>query len=658
MKTVTVTTMPIQFVLTANNAGTISVPIAFDDDIDTVVNNLIAALKPLRSDVIILENPSRSRFSDTVVKIHGQNVDLGITITARLHIPVINARATVDHSLDEARLAKIAYDKWHVNDYASQIDSEVHTNALSNGMIKIINDDLYLSTNQFDKWQKVIKMPSLTFNVANMHFDNIQWHDYYSDLDMQHGTLTIQYISEDDDDHHMQVKITKIVDNVNSHYVTIRYELTPLDFDGTINVTNTFSGDGNVDVTDDDINYTNNDFTMLIKLISSTHINSNFNDNQAIQKIIITGKQNQTYSFDEVIAINEQIIDNITFATIKNNNATYWQKVWQNDLQIDGELNTQKNIHRAIFKLQMMKHATKQQLLHEQALTVMPFYNQYAPQQAQLMLQSQQQFIDDMSTTDALAVAYAASDYWQTTYDQDFLIKIGLPLILRTAQKCLINKIDTNDIFLYKYVVNIINQLHDQYENEYQTVAQQLQFTDQNWQQLQQHQPQIDVDMLAQLVPQEAMLLLWTLSTQMNFKADLSLVIDNYWQNLANVQSLDQALYASLSVDAPKAWSLWQQSLNNENDLATAAVLIASVSRLYAGISFNKTMTITPRLPQSWQKVSGKIMKFGKEYQYAITHYQIQLTTSYDANVVICNQDYLVTPQAPLIMDYAKDPYR
>lgn len=656
MKTVTVTTMPIQFVLTANNAGTISVPIAFDDDIDTVINNLIAALKPLRSDVIILENPSRSHFSDTVVKIHGQNVDLGITITKQLHVPVINARTTVDHSLDEARLAKIAYDKWHVNDYASQIDPEVHTNALSNGMIKIINDDLYLSTNQFDKWQKVIKMPSLTFNVANMHFDNTQWHDYYSDLDMQHGTLTIQYVSEDNDDHHMQVKITKIVDNVNSHYVAIRYELTPLDFDGTINVTNTFSGDGNVDVTDDGINYANNDFTMITKLISSNHIDNN--DHQAIQKITITSQQTQTSVIDEIIAINtKQIRDDITFATIKNDNVTYWQKVWQNDLQIDGELNTQKNIHRAIFELQMMNHATKQQLLHEQALTVMPFYSQYTPQQAQLMLQNQQQFIDEMSVTDALAVAYAASDYWQATYDQTFLIKIGLPLILQAAQKCLINKIDTNDIFLYKYVVNVINQLHDQYENEYQTVAQQLQFSDQDWQQLQ-HQPQIDVDMLTQLVPQEAMLLLWTLSTQMNFKADLSLVIDNYWQNLADVQSLDQALYASLSVDAPKAWSLWQQALNNQNDLATAAVLIAGVSRLYAGISFDKTIIITPHLPQSWQKINGKIMKFGKNYQYAITHYQIQLTTSYDANVMICNQDYLVTPQAPLVMDYAKDPYR
>ena len=70
------------------------------------------------------------------------------------------------------------------------------------------------------------------------------------------------------------------------------------------------------------------------------------------------------------------------------------------------------------------------------------------------------------------------------------------------------------------------------------------------------------------------------------------------------------------------------------------------------------TVTITPHLPQTWDKISGKLMRLGKDYQYVITHYQIQLQTSYDANVVIDNQDYLVTPQAPLIVDYAKDPYR
>ncbi len=150
MKTVTVTTMPIQFVLTANNAGTISVPIAFDDDIDTVINNLIAALKPLRSDVIILENPSRSHFSDTVVKIHSKNVDLGIIITARLHVPVINARSTVDHSLDEARLARIDDDKWHINHYYDQTDSNVNIDKLSNGLIKIANNSIYLTSEKFN----------------------------------------------------------------------------------------------------------------------------------------------------------------------------------------------------------------------------------------------------------------------------------------------------------------------------------------------------------------------------------------------------------------------------------------------------------------------------------------------------------------------------
>lgn len=654
MKTVTVTTMPIQFVLTANNAGTISVPIAFDDDIDTVINNLIAALKPLRSDVIILENPSRSHFSDTVVKIHGKNVDLGIIITARLHVPVINARSTVDHSLDEARLARIDDDKWHINHYYDQTDSNVNIDELSNGLIKIANNSIYLTSEKFNHWQKIIDVSALTINVDGMNFDSKQWHDCYIDLNMQNGLLTTQYINEDDDDHHFQVKVTRLIDN---HTVMLHYELTPLDFDGVINVTNQFSADGEFSVNDNVINYANHDTTVTMQLVTDSDYQIKSDNHCAVQTLTINGQQAQTYGFDQIITINDDP-SNETFEMGKNSNIAYWQKVWQHDLQITGELHTQKDLHYAIFKLQMMNHVDQQQLTHEQALTVMPFYNQYAPQRAQSLLQTQQQFIDQMTITDALALAYAANDYWQTTHDQMFLTTIGLPLILQVAQKCLAVKIDVNDAFLYHYLVKVISNFYDEYENEYQNVAQQLQFTDQNWQQLQQHQPTVAVDMLSQLAPQEALLLLWVLSDQMTFKADLSLVIDNYWQNVAEVHSLDQVLYAALTVNTEASWSLWQQALTNDDSLAAAAVLVATVPRLYAGIDAKNTVTITPHLPQTWDKISGKLMRLGKDYQYVITHYQIQLQTSYDANVVIDNQDYLVTPQAPLIVDYAKDPYR
>lgn len=654
MKTVTVTTMPIQFVLTANNAGTISVPIAFDDDIDTVINNLIAALKPLRSDVIILENPSRSHFSDTVVKIHGKNVDLGIIITARLRVPVINARSTVDHSLDEARLARIDDDKWHINHYYDQTDSNVNIDKLSNGLIKIANNSIYLTSEKFNHWQKIIDVSASTINVDGMNFDSKQWHDCYIDLNMQNGLLTTQYINEDDDDHHFQVKVTRLIDN---HTVMLHYELTPLDFDGVINVTNQFSADGEFSVNDNVINYANHVTTVTMQLVTDSDYQIKSDNHCAVQTLTINGQQAQTYGFDQIITINDDP-SNETFEMGKNNNIAYWQKVWQHDLQITGELHTQKDLHYAIFKLQMMNHVDQQQLTHEQALTVMPFYNQYAPQRAQSLLQTQQQFIDQMTITDALALAYAANDYWQTTHDQMFLTTIGLPLILQVAQKCLAVKIDVNDAFLYHYLVKVISNFYDEYENEYQNVAQQLQFTDQNWQQLQQHQPTVAVDMLSQLAPQEALLLLWVLSDQMTFKADLSLVIDNYWQNVAEVHSLDQVLYAALTVNTEASWSLWQQALTNDDSLAAAAVLVATVPRLYAGIDAKNTVTITPHLPQTWDKISGKLMRLGKDYQYVITHYQIQLQTSYDANVVIDNQDYLVTPQAPLIVDYAKDPYR
>ena len=69
------------------------------------------------------------------------------------------------------------------------------------------------------------------------------------------------------------------------------------------------------------------------------------------------------------------------------------------------------------------------------------------------------------------------------------------------------------------------------------------------------------------------------------------------------MHSLDQVLYAALTVNTEASWSLWQQALTNDDSLAAAAVLVATVPRLYAGIDAKNTVTITPHLPQTWIKL-------------------------------------------------------
>ena len=123
-----------------------------------------------------------------------------------------------------------------------------------------------------------------------MNFDSKQWHDCYIDLNMQNGLLTTQYINEDDDDHHFQVKVTRLIDN---HTVMLHYELTPLDFDGVINVTNQFSADGEFSVNDNVINYANHDTTVTMQLVTDSDYQIKSDNHCAVQTLTINGQQAQ-----------------------------------------------------------------------------------------------------------------------------------------------------------------------------------------------------------------------------------------------------------------------------------------------------------------------------------------------------------------------------
>lgn len=213
-------------------------------------------------------------------------------------------------------------------------------------------------------------------------------------------------------------------------------------------------------------------------------------------------------------------------------------------------------------------------------------------------------------------------------------------------------------MFLYKYIVNIISQFYDRYENEYRQVAQQIGFSDDDLQQLQQKPINANATLLSTLAPADALLLLWALPYRTEIKTNLVDAINNYWQAIKEPDSLVQVLYASLTDDTTTAWQLWQAALQKPRDMATAAVLVLSLRQVYAGISAKQNqLNVDPQLPDRWQAISGVMTQFGKHYQFKITHYQVELAVDYDANVQVCGQNYPVTPHAPLTLDYDKDPH-
>lgn len=181
------------------------------------------------------------------------------------------------------------------------------------------------------------------------------------------------------------------------------------------------------------------------------------------------------------------------------------------------------------------------------------------------MLQCQQ--IEQLTITDALAIAYDIAYYWWVSYDQDFLINDGLPKLLQIAKKCLTATIDNDNVFLYKYIVNIISQFYDRYENEYRQVAQQIGFSDDDLQQLQQKPINANATLLSTLAPADALLLLWALPYRTEIKTNLVDAINNYWQAIKEPDSLVQVLYASLTDDTTTAWQLWQAALQKPRDM-------------------------------------------------------------------------------------------
>lgn len=675
MKTVTITTMPIQFVLTANNAGTIMVPIAADDNVDAVINNLVNTLRSLHTDVIILENPSRSRFSETVVKIHDQNVDLGIILTKKLHVPVINAKITVDHSLTDACYLQSQYDSWHVTHYYDKITA-LPAAPLDNGFIKADTNAMYLA-DDFDSWLKIANGQRTTFEVTDFVDPTIC--DYYDDLDMQTGQLTFNCVVADSNQRHLQISVTKIIDDQHWHRYALRYVVMPLDFDGEINLVTQLNSDalaGQVSAVDGNAYYDGATVSIATNINSDdidvvNNISNTIDNNVVSQRLTFTAKKMQTYTFDKMIIVatgdtaHQFVATELTKASFDGTatmTAKYWHDVWNNvNLAINGDLTSQKNIHMAIFNLQSLVLDTinpqrESHLSIAQALTVIPFYIQYAPQRARRLLQCQR--IEQLTITDALAIAYDIAYYWWVSYDQDFLINDGLPKLLQIAKKCLTATIDNDNVFLYKYIVNIISQFYDRYENEYRQVAQQIGFSDDDLQQLQQKPINANATLLSTLAPADALLLLWALPYRTEIKTNLVDAINNYWQAIKEPDSLVQVLYASLTDDTTTAWQLWQAASQKPRDMATAAVLVLSLRQVYAGISAKQNqLNVDPQLPDRWQAISGVMTQFGKHYQFKITHYQVELAVDYDANVQVCGQNYPVTPHAPLTLDYAKDPH-
>ena len=88
-----------------------------DQSIGENLENIRVKLVGVDFDAIIIENPLTYPFSDTVVGLNHQRIDIGLALTNLFNVPVV-ARPTVTKAgLDQAVKAKQTYNSWHLDYY-------------------------------------------------------------------------------------------------------------------------------------------------------------------------------------------------------------------------------------------------------------------------------------------------------------------------------------------------------------------------------------------------------------------------------------------------------------------------------------------------------------------------------------------------------------
>ncbi|MFC6163925.1 glycoside hydrolase family 65 protein [Lactiplantibacillus dongliensis] len=232
------------------------------------LENIKIRLAGLHFDAAVLENGLDYPFSDTIVGVNYERIDVGLALTNMLNIPVVSQAAVEQDGLTATVKAKATYLKWHL-DYYGQYDG-VRNNGqeamltVGNGYFSLrgayveahADKNNYPGTyvaGIFDQETTQIKdhavvnedlvnLPNaqfMTFGVDHQPPFTINQHDIqdvYRSLDLKTGILTISMIVQLASGHLLQVQSQKLANMRDWHRYAIRYTITPMNFSGSLQV--------------------------------------------------------------------------------------------------------------------------------------------------------------------------------------------------------------------------------------------------------------------------------------------------------------------------------------------------------------------------------------------------------------------------------------
>ena len=247
-----------------------------DQSIGANLENMRVRLAGIDFDAIIVVNPLTYSFSDTIVGINHERIDIGLALTNMFNVPVV-ALPTVNRiGLPAAIDTKRAEACWHL-DYYGQYDGKrnygqeamltvgngyfglrgayVEANADANNYPGMYVAGMYnqntTNINGRDVTNEdLVNLPNaqfMTFGVDNSNPFRIRRrdiHDIYRSLDLQTGQLTTTMLIGLGTGHELRIQTTKVADMQHWHRFAIRYRVTPINFSGSLQIYSKI--DGNV----------------------------------------------------------------------------------------------------------------------------------------------------------------------------------------------------------------------------------------------------------------------------------------------------------------------------------------------------------------------------------------------------------------------------
>lgn len=261
-----------KFIITYNTEQTIG------DNLEKIK----VALAGLKIDAAILLNSLEYEFSDTIVGINHNRIDIGLAITNMMNIPVVSQSDVAKNGLAKAVKHKERYNEWHL-DYFGEYEKkrnygqeamltigngyfglrgayvEAHADADNYPGTYVAGVYNQLTTKIGDRDvtnEDLVNMPNgqfLTFGVDGqppftINQKDIQ--DIYRSLDLKRGVLRTAMHVQLSTGHDLSIVTTKVANMQNWHDYAIQYAITPLNFSGTLQIYSEIDGtvtNGNVD---------------------------------------------------------------------------------------------------------------------------------------------------------------------------------------------------------------------------------------------------------------------------------------------------------------------------------------------------------------------------------------------------------------------------